>query len=89
MAKIVVRTITIACMIPCQKLIVPNFIFIGVLLERDFWGNSCSESFYKTREAINEGLLISKVHGEVCPTACLNKIKVLKGKHFSVTLQII
>ena len=32
-------------------------------------------------------ILISKVHGEVCPTACLSKIKVLKGKHFSVTLQ--
>ena len=32
-------------------------------------------------------LLISKVHGEVWTTACLNKIKVLKDKHFSVTLQ--
>ena len=27
-------------------------------------------------------LLFRKLHGEVCLTACLNKIKVLIGKHF-------
>ena len=32
--SLLVRTITIACMIPCQKLILHNLIFIDVVLGR-------------------------------------------------------
>ena len=42
-------------MIPCQRLVVPNLIFIGVVLGRGLGENSFSESFYKTWEVINEG----------------------------------
>ena len=52
--SLLVKTISIACMIPCQRLIVSNLVFIGVVLGRDFGVNSCSESFYKTRELINK-----------------------------------
>ena len=51
---LLVRTIAIACMIPCKRLIVPNLILIGVALGRCLEENSCYESFYKTREVINE-----------------------------------
>ena len=51
-----VRTISIACMILCQRLIVPNVILIdSVVLGRSLGKNSCSEYFYKTREVIDEG----------------------------------
>ena len=54
--SLLVRTILIVCTIPCQRFVVPNLIFIGVVLERSLEENSCSESFYKIREMINEGL---------------------------------
>ena len=50
---LLVRTKSITCMSPCQRLIVPNLIFIGLVLRKDFWENNWSESFYKTREVIN------------------------------------
>ena len=53
--SLLVRTISIVCTIPCQRLFVPNLILIGVVLERSLEENSCSESFYKTGEVINEG----------------------------------
>ena len=34
---------------------VPNLILTDVVLERSLEENSCSESFYKTGEVINEG----------------------------------
>ena len=52
---LLVRTISITCMIPCQRIIVPNLIFIGVVLGRSLGENNCSKSFYKTGEMINEG----------------------------------
>ena len=47
-------------------------------------GDSCSESFYKTREVINEQTihLLVNLHVEVCLIACLNKINVLIEKRF-------
>ena len=53
--SLLVRTISIVCTIPCQRLFVPNLILIGVVLERSLEEKSCSESFYKTEELINEG----------------------------------
>ena len=53
--SLLVRTIFIASMIPCQRVIVPNFILIGVVPGQSLGGNSCSEFFYKNREVINEG----------------------------------
>ena len=75
-----VRTISIVCTIPCQRLFVPNLILVGVVLERSLEENSCSESFNKTGEVIKDSFL-SKV-GELCSTAYVNKIKVLIDKHF-------
>ena len=49
------------CMIPCQRLFVPNLILIGIVLERSLEENSCSESLYKTRKVINEDSLLSYV----------------------------
>ena len=43
------------CTILCQRYFVPNLIFIGVVLERSLEENCYTESFYKTREVINEG----------------------------------
>ena len=54
--SLLVRTIYIVCTIPWQRLFVPNLIFFGVVLERSLEENSCSKSFYKTGEVINEGL---------------------------------
>ena len=34
--------------IPCQRLFVPNLVFLDVVLGKSFQENSCSESFYKT-----------------------------------------
>ena len=45
-----------AISIPCQGLFAPNSVFIGVVLGRSLEENSCSESFYKTIEVINEGI---------------------------------
>ena len=49
------RTMSTACMIPCQRLFAPNIIFISVVLENSLEENSCSESFYKIGEVINKG----------------------------------
>ena len=49
------RTISMVCTIPCQRLFVPNLIFIDVVLERSLKENGYPESFYKTGEVINEG----------------------------------
>ena len=43
-----------ASMIPCQRLFVPNLIFIGVVLGKSLEENSSSESFYKTGEVVDE-----------------------------------
>ena len=51
---LLVRTISIVCTIPCQRLFVPNLMFIGVAIERSLKENSSFESFYKTEEVINE-----------------------------------
>ena len=59
--SLLVKTISIACTIPCQRLFVPNSVFIGVVLERSLEENSCSKSFYKTGEVVNEDSLLSKV----------------------------
>ena len=53
--SLLARTISIVCTIPCQRLFVPNLIFIVVVLERCLEGNSYPESFYETGEVINEG----------------------------------
>ena len=53
--SLLVRTISILCTIPCQRLFVPNLILISVVLETSLEVKSCSESFYKTEELINEG----------------------------------
>ena len=52
--SLLVRTISIVCTILCQRLSVPNLISIGIVLERSLKESSCSESFYKTGEVINE-----------------------------------
>ena len=44
-----------ACTISCQRLFVPNLVFIGVVLERSLEESNYPESFYKTGEVINEG----------------------------------
>ena len=54
--SLLVKTMFIVCTIPCQTLFAPNLILIGVVLERGLEENSCSESFYKTEEVINEEL---------------------------------
>ena len=53
--SLIVRTVCITYMIPCYRLIVPSLILITVVLGRSLGENTCSESFYKTREVINEG----------------------------------
>ena len=50
--SLLVRTISIACMIPFQRLIVLNLILTGIVVGRSLGKNS---SFYKSREVINEG----------------------------------
>ena len=52
--SLLLRTISTACMIPCQRLIVHNLVFIDVVIGRSLGENSCSKSFYKIREVINE-----------------------------------
>ena len=44
-------------MILGQKLFVQNITLTGVVIERGFGENSCSESFYKIGEVINKGLI--------------------------------
>ena len=53
---LLVRTISIACMIPCQRIFAPNLIFTGVVLGRSLWENRCSGYFYKNWTCINKGL---------------------------------
>ena len=48
---------SILSMILGQKLFVQNITLTGVVLERDFGENSCSESFCKIGEVINKGLI--------------------------------
>ena len=43
---LLVRTISIACMSPCQRIFAPNLILTGVVLGRSLWENRCSEYFY-------------------------------------------
>ena len=52
--SLLVRIISITCTILWQRLFVPNSIFICVVLGKSLEENSCSESFYKTGEVINE-----------------------------------
>ena len=81
------RTISITCIIPCQIFIAPFFFFTGVVLGRDFRGQWLLWIFLQNPRSDKWRIYLSvKLHGEVCLAACLNKIKVLKGKHFSVTL---
>ena len=47
------KAISIACIIPCHRLVVP-IIILGVTLERSFEKNSCSEGLDKTVKLINE-----------------------------------
>ena len=49
--SLLVRVISIACLIPS-----PNTVILGVILGRSLERNSCSECFHRTREVINEGL---------------------------------
>ena len=51
------RTISIAYAISSQRLFVPSFIMLGVVLERGLVESSCSEAFDKIREAINNVLI--------------------------------
>ena len=44
-----------ACIIPSQRLIVPNSIFIGVVFGRSLGEIAPLNLFYKTEELINEG----------------------------------
>ena len=48
---------SIVSMILGQKLFVQNITLTGVVLERGFGENGCSESFYKIGEVINKGLI--------------------------------
>ena len=48
--SLMVKTISITCMIPYQRLIVPNLIFIGVVAGRSLGKNGCSESFFTNPE---------------------------------------
>ena len=49
--SLLVRVISIACLIPS-----PNTVILGVILGRSLERNSFSECFHRTREVINEGL---------------------------------
>ena len=51
--SLLVRTISIACTIPCQRLIIPSLSFIGVVQGGSLYENSYSELFFKAREVIN------------------------------------
>ena len=53
--SLLVRSNSIVFTILCQGYFILKLIFIGVVLERSLEENSCSESFYKTGEVINEG----------------------------------
>ena len=72
------RTVSVTCMIPYQRAIVSNLIFISVVLGRS-WGKIFLQNQRGDKSKI---YLLVKLHGEVCLTACLNKNKVLIGKHF-------
>ena len=52
--SLLANIISMVCTIPCQRLLVPNLIFIGVVLERSLEESSYPESFYKTGEVINK-----------------------------------
>ena len=49
--SLLVRVISIACLIPS-----PNTVILAVILGRSLERNSCSECFHRTREVTNEGL---------------------------------
>ena len=49
--SLLVRVISIACLIPS-----PNTVILGVILGRSLERNSFSECFHRTREVTNEGL---------------------------------
>ena len=85
--SLLAQTISIACMIPSERLIVPNLIFIGVVLGKRLGEIAALNLFAKPRGDKWRIYLLVKLHDEVSLTACLNKIKILIGKHFSVTLR--
>ena len=59
--SLLVRIISIVCTIPCQRLFVPNLVFIVVVLERHLEKNSCSESFAKPEKLQKKDSLLIKV----------------------------
>ena len=53
--SLLAKTISTVCTIPCQRLFIPNLIFIVVVLKRRLEENSYPEPFYERREVISEG----------------------------------
>ena len=43
--SLLVVATSITCTIPCQRLFVPNFVFVGVIFGTSLEENSCCESF--------------------------------------------
>ena len=80
--SLLVSTVFIACMIPCQKLIGLNLILIGVDLGRSWEKTAALNLFTKPRSDKWRIYILIKLHCKVCLTTCLKNIKVLVGKHF-------
>ena len=59
--SLMVRTLSITCMIPCQRLIVPSSIIIGVVLGRSLGKKASMNLFTKPERWKIKYLLISKV----------------------------
>ena len=53
--SLLVRTISIACTIACQRLFIPNSVSIGFFVGTGLEENGCSTFFYQSEEVINEG----------------------------------
>ena len=73
--SLLANTISMVCTIPCQRLFVPDLIFIGVVLERSLENRRQTADQWRVH-------FLMKLHEELCLIACLNKIKILIGKHF-------
>ena len=75
--SLLVRTISIACMIFCQTHC-SQFNFHWVSSRKLLWTFLQNSRGYTWRI-----YFLVKFHGEVCLPACLNRIKIWIGKHFS------
>ena len=71
--SLLVSTVFIACIFPCQKLIFLNLILIGVVLGRRWEKIAALNLFTKPRSDKWRIYILVKLHYKVCLTTCLKK----------------